>query len=95
VGGRRPPTLNAHYTDFDVASAMWVAANGLEFAGVRVLEPGVGSGTLLATAPPDVAIEAVGVEIDPGHSSHCKGVAPADDDPGRELRHHPLPRRLV
>jgi N12 class adenine-specific DNA methylase len=58
-------TLNAHYTDFDVASAMWRAVEAVGFAGGRVLEPGVGSGTFLATAPAHLAIEAVGVEIDP------------------------------
>jgi hypothetical protein len=58
-------TLNAHYTDFDVAGAMWRAVEAAGFAGGRVLEPGVGSGTFLATAPAHLAIEAVGVEIDP------------------------------
>ena len=58
-------TLNAHYTDFDVACAMWRAVEAAGFAGGRVLEPGVGSGTFLATAPAHLAIEAVGVEIDP------------------------------
>ena len=44
-------TLNAHYTDFEVASAMWRAVEAAGFTGGRVLEPGVGSGTFLATAP--------------------------------------------
>jgi len=58
-------TLNAHYTDFEVASAMWRAVGQLGFTGGRVLEPGVGSGTFLATAPEGLGIEAVGVELDP------------------------------
>lgn len=58
-------TLNAHYTDFEVAAAMWgfVAAAG--FPGGRVLEPGVGSGTFLSTVPEGLEISATGVELDP------------------------------
>lgn len=58
-------TLNAHYTDFDVARSMWRAVEAAGFAGGRVLEPGVGSGTFLATAPEFVPVDAVGVEVDP------------------------------
>lgn len=58
-------TLNAHYTDFEVASAMWRAVEAAGFTGGRVLEPGVGSGTFLATVPAALSIQAVGVELDP------------------------------
>jgi N12 class adenine-specific DNA methylase len=57
-------TLNAHYTSFDVSKAVWKAVNDAGFTGGRVLEPGVGSGTFLATAPDGVAIDPVGVEVD-------------------------------
>jgi N12 class adenine-specific DNA methylase len=58
-------TINAHYTSFEVASALWEAATELGFAGGRILEPGCGAGTLLATIPTGIAVEAVGVELDP------------------------------
>jgi N12 class adenine-specific DNA methylase len=70
-------TLNAHYTDFDVAAAMWEAAVGLGFAGGKLLEPGVGSGTFLATVPAGITVEAVGVEVDPVTARIAKALHPA------------------
>ncbi len=58
-------TLNAHYTDFEVAAAMWAFATAAGFSGGRVLEPGVGSGTFLSTIPDGLPVEATGVELDP------------------------------
>ncbi|MHB8244836.1 MAG: helicase-related protein [Acidimicrobiales bacterium] len=59
-------TLNAHYTSFEAADAIWQAVRRAGFTGGRVLEPGVGSGTFLATRPGDIeTIGAVGVEVDP------------------------------
>jgi N12 class adenine-specific DNA methylase len=70
-------TLNAHYTDFDVAAAMWEAAVDLGFAGGKLLEAGVGSGTFLATVPAGVPVEAVGVEVDPVTARIAKALHPA------------------
>ena len=70
-------TLNAHYTDFDVASAVW---NGVAQAGLlggRVLEPGVGSGTFLATVPEGLSVEVVGVEVDPVTAAIAKALHPS------------------
>jgi SAM-dependent methyltransferase len=61
----RRSTINAHYTSAEVCEAMWAVATGLGFTGGRVLEPGCGSGNLLAFAPDDVRIDAVGVELEP------------------------------
>ena len=60
-------TLNAHFTSWEATDAIWQAVRRAGFAGGRVLEPGVGSGTFLATWSGDdgEAIEAVGVEVDP------------------------------
>ncbi len=58
-------TINAHYTPATIAAAMWAAAQRLGFAGGRVLEPGAGAGTLIGVTPPDLAVDMVGVEIDP------------------------------
>lgn len=58
-------TLNAHYTSWEAADAIWQAVRRAGFTGGRVLEPGVGSGTFLATRPDDLDVEAVGVEVDP------------------------------
>lgn len=59
--GRRN-TLNAHYTDPRVVSAMWAAVGDLGFDGGRVLEPGSGSGTFIGLAPEHA--DMVGVELD-------------------------------
>jgi len=69
-------TLNAHYTDFDVARSMWQAVEAAGFGGGRVLEPGVGSGTFLATAPAGVDLEPVGVEVDPVSARIAKALHP-------------------
>jgi N12 class adenine-specific DNA methylase len=59
-------TLNAHYTSWEAADAIWRAVRRAGFTGGRVLEPGVGAGTFLATRPGDIeTIDAVGVEVDP------------------------------
>ncbi|WP_232784741.1 helicase-related protein [Mycobacteroides chelonae] len=59
----RASTLNAHYTDPAIASAIWDALVQAGFSGGRVLEPGCGSGTFIGLAPPDAVM--VGVEYDP------------------------------
>ncbi len=59
----RRSTLNAHYTDPRLVSAMWDALRDAGFAGGRVLEPGCGSGTFMAMAPEGAVM--VGVEKDP------------------------------
>jgi N12 class adenine-specific DNA methylase len=55
-------TLNAHYTDARVVSAVWDAVGALGFNGGRVLEPGSGSGTFIGFAPGNANM--VGVELD-------------------------------
>lgn len=56
-------TLNAHYTDPQIAQAMWDALHHLGFQGGPVLEPGCGSGNFIGLAPD--AASMVGVELDP------------------------------
>jgi N12 class adenine-specific DNA methylase len=59
-------TLNAHYTDTALVSAIWEAIEERGFAETRgrVLEPGCGAGAFLGLAP-DSARDLVGVELDP------------------------------
>jgi len=60
-------TLNAHYTDAAIASAMWDTVKRAGFGKdnpTRVLEPGCGAGTFLGLAP-DTATALIGVELDP------------------------------
>ena len=59
----RRSTLNAHYTDPRLVSAMWEALQDAGFDGGRVLEPGCGSGTFMSLAPPEAVM--VGVEKEP------------------------------
>jgi hypothetical protein len=44
--------------------------------GHRVLEPGVGSGTFLATAPAAMDLDPVGVEVDPVTASIAQALHP-------------------
>lgn len=69
-------TLNAHYTDFEVAAAMWSFVAAAGFRGGRVLEPGVGSGTFLSTAPEGLEVEATGVELDPTTAAAARYLHP-------------------
>lgn len=65
LAAARRSTLNAHYTDARIATAMWRLVIALGFDGGRVLEPGCGPGVFLATRPAHVAVDAVGVELEP------------------------------
>jgi N12 class adenine-specific DNA methylase len=59
----RTTTINAHYTDHALATAMWTGLRHLGFVGGAVLEPGCGSGNFIGTAPAGASM--VGVELDP------------------------------
>ncbi|WP_240498128.1 helicase-related protein [Williamsia sp. 1135] len=61
-GQARRNTLNAHYTDPQIAQAVWGALTDAGFTSGRVLEPGCGSGTFIAYAPDSAQM--VGVELD-------------------------------
>lgn len=65
LASARRSTLNAHYTDAGIATAMWRFAVGVGFDGGRILEPGCGTGVFLATRPDSLAIDATGVEVEP------------------------------
>ena len=56
-------TLNAHYTDRDVVTAMWDMVRQLGFAGGQVVEPAAGIGHFFGLMPEDLAA-----------ASHLKGV---------------------
>lgn len=59
-------TLNAHYTDRKVISAMWKMAERLGFQGGRVLEPSAGTGLFFGLMPEAISQKSslVGVELD-------------------------------
>ena len=59
----RRTTLNAHYTDPRLVTAMWETMSDLGLESGRVLEPGTGSGNYIGTAPQSMNM--VGVELDP------------------------------
>ncbi|GAB4097639.1 lactate dehydrogenase [Brachybacterium horti] len=60
----RATTLNAHYTDPSVVTAMWSALDGVGATGdATILEPGSGSGNFMGRAPEGVQM--IGVELDP------------------------------
>lgn len=56
-------TINAHYTDPRIVTAMWDTLGRLGLTDGQVLEPGCGSGTFIGLAPEGVAM--TGVELDP------------------------------
>ena len=65
LAAARRATLNAHYTDAGIATAIWRLVIDLGFDGGRVLEPGCGTGVFLATRPDHLDIDAIGVELEP------------------------------
>lgn len=81
----RLSTINAHYTSPEIARAMWDGMSALGFPGDgTILEPGMGTGTFLATRPHDADPRFTGVELDdisgrisrllyPQASIHIKG----------------------
>lgn len=70
-------TLNAHYTDPQVAAAMWEAATQLGFTGGEAFEPGCGPGLLIATAP--ATAHMTGVELDPATAAIAALISPDAD----------------
>jgi SAM-dependent methyltransferase len=63
LAAARRNTLNAHYTDAAIVTAMWAAVQALGFDRGRVLEPGCGSGNFIAFAPDGAQV--TGIELDP------------------------------
>ncbi|KOX13687.1 DEAD/DEAH box helicase family protein [Nocardiopsis sp. NRRL B-16309] len=66
-GAAARTTLNAHYTDAALVSAIWDGMRELGFTGGNVLEPGCGSGNFIGLAPTDTPVPTrmIGVELDP------------------------------
>ncbi|MEI6624351.1 MAG: class I SAM-dependent methyltransferase, partial [Actinomycetes bacterium] len=56
-------TMNAHYTDPALVTAIWNGLAEFGFTGGDVLEPGCGAGTFIGLAPKDARM--IGVEWDP------------------------------
>src|SRR5262249_48620269 len=61
----RAATPHSYFTDQFLAQALWSLAVQLGFDGGRVLEPGCGSGAILAAAPAGLALDMVGIEREP------------------------------
>lgn len=73
----RRTTLNAHYTDPRLVTAMWETMGDLGLESGRVLEPGSGSGNYIGTAPRGMNM--VGVELDPLTASIAAHLYPQAD----------------
>ncbi len=73
----RRTTLNAHYTDPKLVTAMWETLSDLGFESGRVLEPGTGSGNYIGTAPE--TMQMVGIELDPLTASIAAHLYPQAD----------------
>ncbi|HET9658112.1 MAG TPA: hypothetical protein VFP72_22355, partial [Kineosporiaceae bacterium] len=67
-------SLNAHYTDARIVSAIWSALGDLGLTSGQVLEPGCGSGNFIGLAPDGVQM--VGVELDPTTAAIAAAVYP-------------------
>ncbi|MFF3256468.1 DEAD/DEAH box helicase family protein [Actinacidiphila glaucinigra] len=74
----RRNTINAHYTDHDLARSIWGAVRGLGFRGGRVLEPGSGSGNFIGTAPILMRepVQMTGVEVEPTTAAIARHLYP-------------------
>ncbi len=71
----RRTTINAHYTDPAIVSAMWTAVQQLGLTAGQVLEPGCGSGTFIGLAPE--GMQMTGVELDPTTARIAQALYPA------------------
>uniref|UniRef100_UPI00200C025E hypothetical protein n=1 Tax=Streptomyces exfoliatus TaxID=1905 RepID=UPI00200C025E len=62
----RRNTLNAHYTDPALVTAVWEGIRRLDFDGGHVLEPSSGSGIYIGLAPTDttIPVEMTAVEVE-------------------------------
>ncbi len=70
----RRTTINAHYTDPQIAQAMWQTLTDLGFEAGRVLEPGAGAGAFIGLAPPGAQL--TGVELDPTTARLAQAIHP-------------------
>jgi N12 class adenine-specific DNA methylase len=62
-------TPTSFFTTRYIASTVWQLATGLGFTGGRVLEPGCGSGAILAAAPAGLSLDIMGIEREPFSAS--------------------------
>ena len=58
-------TPTSFFTAPFLASTVWRLATGLGFSGGRVLEPGCGSGSIIAAAPAGLSLDITGIEREP------------------------------
>lgn len=74
----RKTTINAHYTDAEIVTAMWDHLRDLGFDGGRVLEPGSGSGNFIGLMPPDLreGTAITGIELDPISANISRALYP-------------------
>ena len=74
-------TLNAHFTDPDITTAVWDLVTATGFESGRILEPGCGSGNFIGTAPPSVrdGSEFVGIELEPVTAAVAQALYPMAD----------------
>lgn len=70
----RRTTLNAHYTDPEIARTMWAMMAQLRVSAGNVLEPGSGAGVFIGTAPEGVRM--TGVEVDPTTAAISQAIYP-------------------
>jgi SAM-dependent methyltransferase len=59
-----------------VVQSIWSSVVDLGFAGGRVLEPGCGSGNFIGMAPAGLALDIVGVELDPTTAAVAQALYP-------------------
>lgn len=74
----RKTTINAHYTDAEIVTAMWVHLRDLGFDGGLVLEPGSGSGNFVGLMPQDLrpSTTVTGIELDPVSANIARALYP-------------------
>ncbi|QOK22332.1 helicase [Janibacter indicus] len=74
----RRTTINAHYTDAEIVTAMWDHLRDLGFDGGRVLEPGSGSGNFIGLMPDDLRefTTITGIELDPVSANISRALYP-------------------
>ena len=88
-------TPNAFYTPPGLATACWEILRHLGFDQGRVLEPGCGAGTFMATAPAGLTITWTGVERDPVTARIAQLLHPAAEIINQPIQNARLPAHSV
>ncbi|MFC7331419.1 UvrD-helicase domain-containing protein [Marinactinospora rubrisoli] len=94
-GAAYSASYGSFYTPQTVTAACWDLLRGLGFSKGRILEPGCGHGTFIATTPAGMNVEWVGIERDPTSAAIASYLHPGATILNRTLEEANLPTGAV